>query len=127
MCSCSALLNSLIVTEEAKSHLLRSTDRRIAPAVTMLYKRASQDVAQPMRLSLLCNSYPSLQFSSNPLLSKTTSSMPYTSLESSFTHKLKDTQAHTNTQAHRETNMNVTLSLGLVKVDMLRICVDYSV
>lgn len=49
----SVVHSSLRVVEDDKSHLLRSTDRRIAPAMTMLYKRASQDVAQPMRLCAL--------------------------------------------------------------------------
>lgn len=94
---CTSVVHSfnLIVTEEAKSHLLRSKDRRIAPAVTALYKRASQVVAQPMRLSLLRNPYSPLQLSPIPLLSQTTSLLPYT-VKSSFLYRLKDTQTYTS-------------------------------
>lgn len=118
MSICSTLLNNPKVTEEAKSHLLRSTDRRIAPAVTMLYKRASQDVAQPMRLSALYL-LPLPPALPQPFTQQNKSQLT----ESSFLYKLTDRYKHTHTEARSKTNMDVTLSLGLVKVDMLCICV----
>lgn len=90
----SRLLNSLTVVEEANSHILRSADRRIAPAVTMLYKRASQDVAQPMRLSAL-NLLPLPPALSRPFTQQNTITTDCTSLESSFIYKLEKTHRHT--------------------------------
>lgn len=75
----SGVLNLLV-----EAHLLRSTDRRIAPAVTTLYRRASQDAAQPMRRSV----------TSAPLLPHPTSS--------SLPHNLSCANPYTETQWDRQ-------------------------
>lgn len=122
MCASVVQSSTIWLWLRRQSLIYSSTDRRIAPAVTKLYKRASQDVAQPMRL---CSAPPAPPFSSLPSLKSAKQHQQWPTLLSnllSCTNTKRHTPTHKGTQ---EWHTVVTFSLGLVMVDILCVCVGW--